>query len=184
MKIIASIIFTLWLLLGLYFGIGGFVKADYFISKEKVKSEISKSDTVSVEYDDILFENKASLKRYVEKQSIESIFPWVFKTSDFTGTIITACAFGILGAVIQLLRQIVTVNKRPDELQYISLPLLGMMTSIVTLGITYLLPTIILTNGGAFNPTTLMFLSLFAGLYSEKFYEKVSSYFNKLFKPE
>jgi hypothetical protein len=181
--IIPTIILLLWLSIGLYFGIGGLSRAKLDETLEKLeedKIELTKNK-INVSYDGLTFETKYELNYYLEAESIETSFPWATRISSFMGLIFTSFSFGLIGSLISIIKEVVFQNLEINRTKYISYPLLGILTGLVVLGLSYLLPTILIENQNQLRPITLMFLSLFAGMFCEKFYEKLSVYFNNIF---
>ncbi len=183
MKYIPVLVLSLWLLIGLYFGLGGLTKArldETLLNLEQDKEKLVK-DTINITYDDLDFSNQYEFQYYREAESVEKIFPWTMQLSSFFILIITALSYGLLGGVVSLIKEIVFDRKVANEQQVWSVPVLGLLTGITVLGISYLLPTVLVKNGGEIRPVTLMFLCLFGGMYSRNLYEKLNGYFNKIF---
>ncbi len=113
----------------------------------------------------------------------ENIFPLVKIIPSFFGLILTAMCFGMIGSLISILLRIVGDQyTKPGEVKYISEPVLGLFTGLCVLGISYVLPTILVSKSDTLRPITLMFLALFFGIYSKNFFEKLASLFPKFFK--
>ena len=183
MKIIAFLILTVWLLAGLYFGMGGIsrISVDEVTESIDKQKDALKKDTTDLVLNGITIQNKYQLKYVLEYSNLENFFPWAIQLTTFSSFLVTSMSFGLLGAIINILIQIVTSNLKVEESNYISKPLLGLLTGIVVLGLSYLLPTLIVKGDAQIKPLSLMFLCLFCGIYSAKFYEKMSDSFDKLF---
>ncbi len=182
-QLIPILVFVLWLASGLYFGVGGIARANLdetlqMLEKEK---ETLKKDTINITYHDLTFTNKYELKYFLEAESLEKTFPWAIRISSFVGLILTAFSFGLLGSLIFLIKEVTFEKKTIQEVRIWSMPILGMLTGLVVFGLSYLLPTVLIKSDNELRPITLMFLCLFGGMYSQKFYEKISEYFNKIF---
>lgn len=182
-KIAPICVLLFWLVSGIYFGVGGLVRAnlDENLSSLDNDREALMAEEIDVTYDGLEFTDKYSLQSYIEVNSIEVFFPWAIKISSFISLIITSLAFGLLGAIISLIKSVAFESASLETLKIWSIPTLGILTGLVVLGLSYLLPTILVTNGSGLKPITLMFLCLFAGMYSKQFYAKISSNFNKIF---
>lgn len=172
------------LIVSLYFGIGGIISIN-LNEIEKQREQASQSDNVAVNYDGIVFKNQYELSKYLnlqKEQRISKLFWWVDNLTDFGSLIVTACFFGMLGGIISVINNIAMDNKKLEELHYFSIPMAGFLSGIVVLGITYLIPTILVQKSDNIRSMSLMFLCLFGGIKSKELYEKVDKYFNKLFK--
>ncbi|MGZ3750094.1 MAG: hypothetical protein ACXVB0_09810 [Mucilaginibacter sp.] len=180
----AVISLTIWLFVSLYFGVGGIISIN-LNEVAKQKEQANQTDNVSVEYNGITFKNKAELSKYLNIQideKISKVFFWVDDLTDFGALIVTACFFGMLGGVINVINDISINNKNPDDLHYFSLPITGFLSGIVILGLTYLIPTLLVQKSDNIRSISLMFLCLFGGIKSKELYSKIDSYFNKIFK--
>ncbi len=179
----AIIVLVIWISFGLYFGIGGIARIKLDETQQELESdkEQLQKDTVNVRYEGIDLETKYELKYYLEVRSIENYFPWAVRLSSFVAMLLTAFSFSLLGAVIGIIKEVALKNIPVAETKYWSLPLLGLLSGLVILGLSYLLPTLLIKNGTEIRPLTLMFLCLFGGIFITSFYEKLSQYFNKLF---
>ncbi len=183
MKYLASIILVFWGVLSLYFGIGGSLKTENY---NEINKNYDFDDTVQVRHlpDNTVYKNYAELQLYKEDQKALKIFPWITFIPSFVGTIITACFFGMLGAVISLLKDVALRNEKVEDVSYISIPLLGFLTGIVVLGLNYIIPIVLVAGENDIRPITLLFFSLFAGLFSPQFYNYLSNSTSKIFKDE
>jgi len=193
MKWIKISMLGFWIILGLYFGIGGIVTIQLNdIKDDKHKLGISDSSTVtnatdtnSVIYNDISFKNKAALKEYLNSlpaENFDKVYSFFDNIPDFMAQIITAFAFGLLGSIIRIILSVAYDKKRIQDVSHISQPLLGMLTGLVVMGVSYVIPTLLSKNSINVDPISLMFFSLFVGIYNKEFYDKLSSFFiNKIF---
>lgn len=75
------------------------------------------------------------------------------------------------------------LKKRPVQASgHLAMIFSSFLTGLVIMGLSYLLPMVLINEGGKIRPFTLMFLSLFGGMYSNAFYEKLSKYVGHMFK--
>lgn len=109
-----------------------------------------------------------------ENEKSKDIFPFITYLPEFVGNIFTACFFGLIGGVISILKKIAWENNLPEHTKFISIPLLSFFTGIVVIGLYTIIPNILLTGENKIRPLTLLFLSLFGGLYSIQFYSSLS----------
>lgn len=183
MKIIAFLTLCVWLLTGLYFGMGGIsrISVDDVTETIDKQKDALKKDTIDVVLNDVTIQNKYQLKYILEYSNLENYFPWAIQLTTFSSFLVTSMSFGLLGSIINILIQIVFSSVKIEDSNYISKPLLGLLTGIVVLGLSYILPTLIIKGSAEIRPLSLMFLCLFCGIYSDKFYEKMSKSFDKLF---
>lgn len=165
-------------MVSLYFGISGYLVVDLIALHDKAIE--SKIDTVKV--GDTAYPNKYYLLYADDKVTIQNKFPYLKDTTESLALIITALAFGAIGGLTRILNQFTFENKPLDQIKVNSLILLGSLSGIFILGITYVIPTILVSGDQKIRPETLIFLSLFSGLFSEKFYSWLSQNFNTFFK--
>lgn len=163
-----------WLVISLYFGISGYLAVDLIHQSEKAEREKSKPFTVGVlEYsNEYIFSYEMVIK----------IFPYLNKLTGSLALVMTAMAFGALGGVTRLLKQIAFEKLSTENVNFISIPLIGMLSGIFILGVAYVIPTILVAGDQRIRPETLLFLSLFSGLFSSRFYGWLSNNFNSIFK--
>lgn len=178
---IVSILF--WFTFGLYLAIGGTNRIDTdseLTRLESKKSELSK-DSIFL-YDEIQFVNKFDWHKYLHKKKIkqknESI-AWFFELSVFVVTIIVSCAFGLLGGITDLIRQVVNGSDLANT-KYFSIPLLACLSGISILGLTYLIPSVLVVDDKGLRIQTLMFLCFYGGLNCVTLYAKLAEYFKKM----
>jgi hypothetical protein len=159
------------LLIGLYFGTGGITKMENY---NLIKTTLEQTDTSKVSYKGVTFQNKGALIRTLEEEQMDSIYPWINELPSYVSYIITACAFGMLGALIHLFIQIAFNKKTLEELPVYSLPILGLLTGLVVLGVSLVFPTLLFNTEKDIKPSGLMFLSLFSGIFIDKVYDKLT----------
>lgn len=175
-------VFLIFLFSGLYFGIGGLsrLKLDETVEELDRNKETLLKDTFNIKLNEITIKNKYDYLYELEANDLENFFPWAIQFSSFSALIITALSFGLLGALIAILKQIAFENLVIEEVKIWSLPLLGLLTGLVIYGLSYILPTALVKNGTELRPITLMFLCLLSGIYSNTFYLRLTKLFDKI----
>ncbi len=167
----------------LYLGIGGMGKIEFRDSlKEWSVKKPDISDTAKVNYNGLSFDNSIEMnKSDIAEEYIMfiKIFFWAEHIPDVVCLLITCCAFSLLGSIIWLLRDCLVSKTELCNQKYLLHCLLGFLTGFFVLGLTYVLPTVLLKGDSQFRPISLMFFSLFAGMYSFSFYNKLSTLFEK-----
>ena|ERR1035437_7494692 len=180
------VILILFALTGLYFGFSGICKLhlEEEINKLDEKRDELQKVQINRSVDDLPpFTNKYDYEYYMKVSRYEKIFPLVKVIPSFFGLIMTAMFFGLLGSIARIILGIVRNEySKVNQIKFISEPLLGLFTGLCVLGISYVLPTILVFNGDAIRPITLMFFSLFCGIYASNFFEKLAKLFSKFFK--
>jgi len=170
---------SFWFCASLYFGTGGY---NYITIRNELSKVETTNDTVRVVYRGITFSNKSYLDIYLEEQANSSLYPLINTLPTSMLILITVFSFGILGSVTNLIKQIAIDGKKIEELKYISEPLLGMLTGLIIIGLSYLIPNTLAINDIELKPMSLLFLSLFSGYFSIRFYLFLAKVFDKLFK--
>ena len=183
MKILSILFLSICALSSLYFGIGGSLKTENY---NEVGKNHNFNDTTQVtDTDNVVYKNYAEMLLHHEDSQALNIFPWIIYLPDFVATIITACFFGMLGGVILVIKKIAIYNEAIESINFVSLPILGFFTGLVVLGINYIIPTILVSGDTKIRPITLLFLCLFAGMFSNDFYSFLAKAIHKkVFKNE
>ena len=190
MKYISPIIILLWFVLSIYIGCGGLTSLELTDENDRIsKLVVDAKDTIAVKLNGLSFENKSAANIYAEEKEHDrkarlaaSIFPWLNFPYSFMGLMITSFAFGVLGGTISLLKGIALTNTNTENSKIFSLPLLGGGCGILILSIAYILPILIVSGETQVRPVTIVFVSLFAGLFTDKFFQWLASNFDKIFK--
>ena len=111
-------------------------------------------------------------------------YPWMEDLPDIIILLLTCCSFSLLGSYILITRSF-ALKKRPVQVGgHPAMILSSFLIGLVIMGLSYILPLVLINEGGKIRPLTLMFLSLFGGMYSNAFYEKLSKYVDHMFKME
>ena len=179
-NITATFFILIWFAFGFYVGISG------IIYEENKKLNRLKEQVISnekVEYHGIVFNSKERLDTYIEEIKIINYFSWITKVPELIILVFSSCAFGAFGGLIRIIRQISFEGLKLHETHFIAIPFLGMLLGIAVLGISYLLPTILIAEGDIqIRQTSLMFFSLFTGLFSKRFLNWLEDLFKKYLK--
>lgn len=179
------IVLLIWILLGLSVGISGIcrVKLEEDLANLKSKQEeLSKKPSPINSLNGVNFTDEYAYQYYILIMGYVSIFPWFLGMPSLIGTVFTAMAFGLLGAVAKIILSVTKNEITIDTARVWSEPALGVFVGIAVLGLSYVLPNILIISTGSVRPLTLMFLSFFCGLYSQKFFDILSNIFSKFFK--
>lgn len=186
--IVSLFIFILVFLIGIYAGIGGLGNEEYN-SKLITLNNLSPvpSDTVEIVSEGISYKNKIELQKsqiLIQKAKFEKIYPWLDDLPDLIILLITCCSFSLIGSYILIVRELALKTQKTITAHHIIYVINGLLTGLIVLGLSYLLPLVLINDNGTIRPATLMFLSLFGGLYSNKLFEKLSGYVDQIFKAD
>lgn len=183
---LAYLAFAFWLGFGLYFGLAGVLYTDLAEEKAAVITESlnAQGEKVFV-YDGINFSSMEKARVYRDEMAATGMFSWFRSLPSKLILFLTSMALGGLGGVIGVVKQVALANKNILELKPFWSPMLGALIGLLVLGISYLLPVLLTTtNEVEIRSTTLIFVSLFAGLYARQFLNflesRFSNYLNKL----
>jgi hypothetical protein len=175
-----SIILIVWLALGLYYGISGYLAIDVN-SNLKAVNEL-RGDTTSVVIEDTKYKSPRQYSLIKDKEQIANTFPYLQGIPDNLCVVLAALSFGVLGSITLLFKELAfDTNVSIANSRIFSIPLLGMLSGLFILGLTYLIPTIFVSGDNAVRPEVLVFLSLFAGLFCGQFYEWLNGSFIRIF---
>lgn len=151
------------------------------MAKEENKNS---KDTIKVYYGGTSFRNIKEVSILKERQATIKMYPLINTLPTLIFDLIIVFAFGVLGSITNLFKQIAYEKKKIEDLNYISEPILGMLTGFIIIGLSYLIPNTLAVNDIVLKPMSLMFLSLFSGFFSIKFYSYLNSLFGKIFKED
>ncbi len=183
---IVTIIFFMFT--GLYLGLSGLCKmyVEEQIAKLDTQQDNLKKQLIKRTIDDLpAFENQYDYQYYITVRKYDDIFPLVVAMPSFLGLVLTAMCFGMIGSMVSIILRIVNDQySKEDEVKYISEPVLGLFTGLCVLGISYVLPTILVSNSDTIRPITLMFFALFSGIYSKNFFEQIGTLFPQFLKSD
>src|SRR5258708_600591 len=171
---------------GLYIGIGGLGHQQYSdkltaLSTQKPQTD----DTVAVKVGALTAPNILEMKKLATVGQYEKFmhfYPWTHDLPDLIILLLTCCAFSLVGSHILLLRTITSKKTNSEFPGHLAMILSGFLIGLVVLGLSVLLPRVLVNEGGTIQPSALMFLSLFGGIYSDALYSKLAKYVDKLFK--
>lgn len=190
-KILNGTILFIWMSGALYLGSGGVTSLELSEERKRIEAlEADTKDTVSVYYDGMNLKNKSAAEIRKQEKTFEEIeklaigiFPWLNLPYRFLGLLITSIAFGILGASIALLRDITKDLPTIENAKVVSKPFLGGGCGIIILSVAYVLPEVLVSGETEIKSTTIVLISLFGGLFTDKFFDWLSTIFNRIFKP-
>lgn len=161
-----SFVLSIVFLIALYFGTGGFL----ILENDLKVNEVRNTKTTS--------ENAQSLKMdldnlLAEQTLIVEIYPYILKLPTVLSFLITAMCFGMMGAIAKVINDIIQArNKVEDTINLLLIPLLGAFIGLIILGVSYALPTLLTNENISLKPISIVFLSLFGGIYYMKFFKK------------
>lgn len=185
------VLFVLWLTAGLYFGIASWTKINYdqlVAQAQEAQSKVNcddpnhtgYQDSDGIEYctlEDVYAANQLTLMEQIH-------LDWIFYLPDPLPFILSAVAFGILGAMVRIIRTATSLKDFPELHSLLQAPVLGGVTAIMLLGISYIFPYLFTDTNILLKPQVQPFLSLFAGVFSEHVQKWFQSVMEKNFKIE
>ena len=176
---LAYLSFAFWLCFGLYFGLAGILHADLMEEKESAIQEQTADGEHVYVYDGIRFSSYDKAVVYQREQMASGTFSWFLTVPSKLILFLTAMALGGLGGVIGMVKQLALANASILDLKPFWGPMLGALIGLLVLGISYLLPVILTTDTEVeIRSTTLIFISMFAGLYARQFLRFLEARFN------
>jgi len=167
MNIVKTIVLGIAFVMALYFGSGGFI----YLQNEQNYEAACLLPKKDVTFNSIPYRNKEIMVCSQEQELILSVYPYVHTIPAALRYIITALSFGLIGAIGRLINNTITngssLKNTPNTLL---VPLQGAIIGLIVLGISYTIP-IFLNNGStSLKPITVVFLSLFGGIFYLEFY--------------
>lgn len=178
--------FVFWLILGLYFGLAGILYADLMEEKTSTiqQQTTSEGDAVYM-YDGVPFSSYEKAQMHQQEQDAQGLFKWFTYLPSKLILFITSMALGGLGGVIGMVKELALTKVKIVDLKPFWRPMLGALIGLLVLGLSYLLPVVLTTATEVeIRSTTLIFVSMFAGLYARQFLQfleaRFSTYLNKI----
>lgn len=180
-KVAAAVVLTIWVLCGFYFGAAGLMRADFDIQLERLNEERAGADaeelSQKIQIDDATYSNLIEAKQALLEEPIQRYFPWLLDLPHLVGLLFAGCGFGALGGVTRVLARL---SLKKEELSLMAAavdPLFGALMGILALGVSYVLPSALVTGETVLNPTSLLFFCLFSGVFADEFYTGIKSRF-------
>jgi hypothetical protein len=172
-----SLIVTIWLIGALYVAVAGWVA---YKTLEGVT--VSSGPDQYVEYEGLSFQNKENLQEFLHDKQSYSLFPWIFALPQELVPILTSIAFGTLGGVAALLKQILHDRLPVSNLPVFSRPVFGALMGFMLFLLSFLAPALFVTSSRpSARAETLAGLSFFGGAFSDLAFTWVEAQVRKLF---
>lgn len=180
LRIINSTFLVICLLAGMYFSVSGYLAIELNASLQALKD--AKTDTTVMKVGDVTYASMIQYNLIKDKNTLQETFPYLKGFPDTFCMIVSALSFGLLGSITLLFRELAFDSKVTIiNARVFSIPFLGMLSGLFILGLTYLVPTILVSGEQNVRPEVLIFLSLFAGLFCNQFYEWLHESFDRIF---
>ncbi|WP_281226194.1 hypothetical protein [Flavobacterium aquiphilum] len=165
---IKTTIITILFFGALYFGSGGFIVLDNEQQYEKALT-LQKKEIL---YKNIRFYNKEVMESAKQQDLILDFYPYYDRLPSALNFIITAICFGIIGSIGKIINDSIkneTLLHKKTNLLLI--PCQGGIIGLIILGVSYTIPVILTSENVTLKPITVVFLSLFSGIFYENFYQ-------------
>jgi hypothetical protein len=181
-KLLPISVILIWLCTGFYLSIGAMTRVDHNENLKNIefnRVELQK-DTINRNIGEIDIITRYDRAKFMEIKKQPKLYKWLFKLPNLVGALILACSFGLIGGLVDLVLQVKNNSTAVEDLKYFSTPLLGCFSGIAVLGLSYLIPSLLVSDNQTLKPESLIFLSLFGGIFSKDLFEKVQLNFKKL----
>lgn len=171
-------ILILFLIIALYFGIGGLIILENDLKYEKAKTLEKKE----VYYNNkIKFHNKEVMNAAIQQDHILKIYPYAKQLPSAMSFIITALSFGMIGSIGKVINDSIKNKVRLSEtINLLLIPLQGSIIGLIILGISYVIPLLLTSDDVSLKPITIVFLCLFGGIFYLDFYNWLEEIFKKM----
>lgn len=165
---IKSIIITVLFFLALYLGSGGFIVLENEQGYEKALT-LQKKEVI---YKNITFYNKEVMVAAKQQGLIFDFYPYYDRLPSVLNFIITAICFGIIGSIGKVINDsIKNETILYEKKNLLLIPCQGGIIGLIILGVSYTIPVLLTTDNVTLKPITVVFLSLFSGIFYENFYQ-------------
>jgi len=119
------------------------------------------------EYKNVTYESKEVAKIIIRYEIAEKIFPLIDKMPNPICLFFSAIALGYLGGLIKVLYEIIRLNIEVSSSTLCSLAM-SSLSGLLILGASYVIPSALTASNVTLKPLSLLFMCLFAGLFSEQ----------------
>ena len=172
-------------LFGLYLGSGGVAATELLRLNEWIRNRPEEEIGPEVEYEGVPFLDQALVEFVVARDRNEFIWPWLVLIPTPAYLMVAAVGFGAVGGGVHLLKKRAIDGKPWKDLPIVAMPLLTSFLALILLAASYVLPLALTTGEGMELPSSsVVVVSLFAGLFPERAYKWVESQANKVFSQE
>jgi hypothetical protein len=121
--------------------------------------------------DGVEFLDAEIAQAFSDRQADERIWPWISWFPAPLTILLGAAAFGALGGVGRLLKEIVLDGKNWKDVRTVATPLFGSVLAIVLLLLSYVVPLGLTTSEDiALRPLSVVIISLLGGMFSDRAY--------------
>jgi hypothetical protein len=164
------IIILVWIVVGLYFGIGGWLGSKVLEKSAIAKSPSKSSEEPAVIYDGISFRDKASLNEFLAMRPVEQWFPWLRGVPDVIAPLITAASFGLIGGAAMILRKVLWRPSAPPAKVVLGAPVFSAIIACMIYMLFLVVPAAFSTGNNPVRTETLVGFSFLGGFFSEDAY--------------
>lgn len=171
---IKTVTLTLVLFLALYFGTGGFL----ILQNDQTYEDLKATKVTESNKQDIV----VGMQNIVDEQTaIEAIYPYILALPTVLSFLITSICFGIIGSIAKIVNDTIQSKKKiTATVNLLLIPIQGGLIGIIILGISYALPVLLTNENISLKPISIVFLSLFGGVYYQNFYSRFLKIVNSI----
>jgi hypothetical protein len=174
---LGAIVLLLWTIASVYVGAASFLHS-------KALENVSRSTTRqgSYDYQGLNFRNAEELRAFIRQEQLSETFPWAVDVPFELVPLLLAVSAGCLGGVVRVL-QAGTIGQAPIWRQkFIGRPLFGVAIGLMLFLLATILPAILTSGGSAYRTESVLALSFFGGLFSERTFTWVEEQTQQVFK--
>lgn len=178
MKTVRIGLLVIFSLGAVYLALAGWVGVEVDAALREKKS--SAADKIPVKVNGIEWESEDDFWKNEIVRRARLIFPWGSDLPKPVNLFLTAVSFGYLGGMMRVLYDLSFRNSEIDNKTLYRLGL-SSFSGLLILGLSYTLPSALTASDVSLKPITLLFLCLFAGLFSEQLLLWLQGQFEKMF---
>jgi hypothetical protein len=170
-------VLIVWVLIALYFGVGGSLALDVerrIVIARQLPEDLKKHGLIT-------FRNREMLEARNDEKLSDQIFIYIKYFPKPLLYLITSMAFGAIGSITYLVKEITIGKKKISEVNTYAFPFLGCLIGMLVLGVGNLIPEILVIGETTLDPLSLAFFSLLSGLACEKFFLWLTKINDKIF---
>jgi hypothetical protein len=171
------VLFALIGIIAIYLGVGGFL----ILRNDQLFNESLALKSSPVTYDGVTFNTKEEMEAVQQQDLILCVFPYADRIPSVLSFLLTAISFGIIGAIGKVINDTIQGGTRLRDVKNLLLiTVQGAIIGLIILGVSFTIPVVLTNEKSSLNPVTVVFLSLFGGIYYLKFFNWITNVISKV----
>lgn len=188
-KSIIYLYLAIWCTGGIYFGIAGILNFNYSKSSNNpLLQDVSvKTDSATKSeyyiYKGMRLQSWKDVVEAMNQKQVSTLFEWMFDVHEVVILILASCFMGAVGSIIRILANVLYAKEDVQQVNNYLVPFMGFFIGFIVLCLSYAFPKFLTTDTEiTLNPTSVIVLSLLAGICSQLFFQSLSKKIETFFE--